>query len=107
MQERKKIFAGSLHGLVTPAVSRAQRSARAQEPQCAADPGPFQFVAVPDQRCTTSARPLGGSTSTAFWRARSAPHPGHRRLTSASALGAQQPSAFALPTSLLLGLALV
>jgi len=31
-------------------VSRAQRSTK----WCAADPGPFQSVAVPDQRCTAS-----------------------------------------------------
>jgi len=43
-------------------MSRAQRSAvaaieicRVFDPRCAADPGPFRYVAVPDQRCTTSA----------------------------------------------------
>jgi len=37
---------------------------RALEPRCVADPGPFRSVAVPDQRCTTSALSLRGPTST-------------------------------------------
>src|SRR5215831_18652515 len=44
-------------------VSRAQRSTK----WCAADPGPFQPVAVPDQRCTVPR-----------WGAPRAPHPRHK-----------------------------
>src|SRR5262245_20272298 len=35
--------------------SKPQRSSRELKPRCDADPGPSQSVAVPDQRCTTSA----------------------------------------------------
>jgi len=37
-------------------------------PRCVADPGPFQSVAVPDQRRTTSALPLREPTSTILAR---------------------------------------
>jgi len=44
-RSRTKLGSGAL-------VSRAQRSTK----WCAADPGPFQSVAVPDQRCTAPLR---------------------------------------------------
>jgi hypothetical protein len=57
--------------------SRARRSAAGacelideQPPRCVADPGPSQSAAVPDQRCTTSARAARGLTSTIFVRSR-------------------------------------
>ena len=55
--------------IVMPAITRTHLACpgRSAAQRCAADPGPLQSVAVPDQRCT------------APQALRAAPHPGHDR----------------------------